>query len=160
MQSRSRATHESTLEVQGTCSKSRCNPPSYTWSEGMQSRRTATHQSTLGVTGMQSIKPATHDILGMKGMQSRTTATHQSTVGLNGMPCNLCVQWVHLSWTACRSSRVNWRALRTRPKVICMMLLCLLDAPTTQGTMIVNITFDVDFTQICDQYCVEVSTRH
>lgn len=45
------------------------------------------------------------------------------------MPCSCCVQWLHLSCTTCLSSTVNCRGFSTRPSVMCIMLLCLLDAP-------------------------------
>ena len=54
---------------------------------------------------------------------------HQRMSGLKAWPLSLLLQQLHRCCTTCLSVSVSCWGLRTRPKVMCMMLLCLLDAP-------------------------------
>ena len=88
--------------------------------------------------------------------------SHQSTLGVKGMPRSFCVQCVHLSCTACRCSRDSWCALSTRPRVMCMMLLCLLEAPARHA---VSHSADIketsaayfDYTHLHLLTCIDIS---
>ena len=54
---------------------------------------------------------------------------HQRMSGLKAWPFSLLLHLLHCCCTACLSGSVSWRGCSTLPRVICMMLLCLLDAP-------------------------------